>query len=197
MLKLIGAVKKNWQVSDPVTRSPEKLRNLTGPSVSVGAVKSCQKIWQVSDPATRSPEKLRNLTGPSVSVRAVKKFDRLPKCANLKPWRTAESDRSICQVSDLSNLTEFWEGFREECPSELCPHALICQIWHLSDQINLFRRFLTICSFRIVVSLEGNKSILPFPPSPLLQLFWGGISFSIFAKGPDPRAKGVCGGDYP
>ena len=51
-------------------------------------------------------------------------------------------------------------------------------------------------------SAGGKKIILPFPLSlPLLQFVWGICSkipsSSVFARDPDPRVKGVCGGDYP
>ena len=77
------------------------------------------------------------------------------KLRNLDRWTC----QCQCQRSDLSKMT----GFREECP---CPHALICQIWHLSDELSHFQSILTICSSRIVASLERNKSILPSLPPP-------------------------------
>ena len=73
-----------------------------------------------------------------------------------------------CQRSDLSKMT----GFREECP---CPHALICQIWHLSDEISHFWSILTISPSRIVASLEGNKFILP--PSHTVVLGYSDLKY--------------------
>ena len=128
------------------------------------------KMWLMSE-ICQVCQSAVNLSCPS----DVKKW-QISEICHLKPWSVRNLDRSIhhcrCQVSELSKMT----GFREECPSDLCPHALICQIWHLSDEISHFRSILTICSSRIVVSLERKVFIPPSLPPPPFSYSCPGVS---------------------
>ena len=133
-------------------------------------VKKMTKVQNMSN-LSISVKKLWNMTGPSVNVSA--------RCQICQNWQDSKKNVhltcalmpwSVKSDTCLIRLT-FFGGFWQSAHPGLLFH------WR-----------------------ETNPFFLS---PPLLSCSCSGVSakkipsFSIFAKGPDPRAKGVCRGDYP
>ena len=111
---------------------------------------------------------------------------KIPNCQILPDHRSNDLPSARSQRSTSNDMPHAKSDF--EIPSKMRNH--------INQIINWPATWLKTSLLGSMTDTWSNKThfwYLPFPP----LLFLPPLSFSSISRDPDPRVKGVCGGDYP